>query len=105
MFISKAEKDGIHELLNTLRRHLDRTEAVFFDCIQNIEKRLDAIEKKPNQVKITSRSKTPEAKREYAKAYYWRKKAERLANGSKKKVKPMNSKENHESKAAVNKSV
>lgn len=101
MFISKAEKDGIHELLNTLRRHLDRTEAVFFDCIQNIEKRLDAIEKKPNQVKTASKSKTPEAKREYARAYYWRKKAERLASQSKSTKK----KENHASKTANNKSV
>lgn len=87
MFISKAEKDGIYEMIDALRRHLDRTEAVFFDSIQEIEKQLDRLEKQSNQTKVAPRSKTPEAKREYAKAYYWRKKAERIFNESNNTVK------------------
>lgn len=105
MFISKTEKENIYEELSNLRRNIASSEKLFCKGLDDLMKRISALEHKEAMMRKPASPTSDAAKREYAKAYYWRKKAERLANGSKEKVKPMNSKENHESKAAVNKSV
>lgn len=70
MFISKAEKLKIYQMIAELKLQ-----------IRDLEKKL---EEKPSEKKTLS--PTDAYRREYARKYYWKKKAERLAAAKPAKV-------------------
>jgi hypothetical protein len=81
MFISKAEKSNLYKLIADLEIRLARAET--------------ELKAKPKQPSLIGDEAFAAYKKEYAQKYYWRKKAERLANGStegirtKKKAEPV----------------
>lgn len=64
MFISKTEKDRINSRIQSLEV-----------CIDNLTKALSALSSKPKKKSLTPEQK--EKQREYIRAYYARKKAEK----------------------------
>jgi len=102
MFISSNEKQYFHDTLNDLNRKIQIQAEIFQQQIAtlkeenaNLSKRLSqllvsgiaaTVRDKSSQEEKPVIQKTNPSKREYAKQYYWRKKAERLASGSKEKI-------------------
>jgi transcription initiation factor IIE alpha subunit len=103
MFISSNEKQYFHDTLNDLNRKIQIQAEITQQQIAtlkeenaNLSKRLiqllsnipatvkDKLPQQKEEKPVTK--KTSPTKREYAKQYYWRKKAERIADGSKEKI-------------------
>lgn len=102
MFISSNEKQYFHDSINELNRKIQIQAEIFQQQVAtfkeenaNLSKRLSqllvsgiaaTVRDKSHQEEKPVVQKTSPSKREYAKQYYWRKKAERLASGSKEKI-------------------
>ena len=104
MFISNNEKQYFHDTLNDLNRKIDAQAAIYQQSMATLNEENKRLSERLNllvagNIAKTAREDSPPLKtptevdkevmkqrqarsREYAKRYYWRKKAERLAKGS-----------------------
>jgi len=80
MFISKEEKQLLHENCESLQRQIDAL-ARLVRGESNIS--VDDIEQRLGRVEMMARGNT---KKPDTSKYYWKKKAERLANGAKERI-------------------
>jgi predicted metal-dependent peptidase len=112
MFISSKEKQFFHDTLNDLNGRLSAVVEFYKNQIAALKKENSELSKRVNSLAVmgiadSAREKTIEKfieqsttpisdtekallhaayRKEYAKQYYWRKKAERIADGSKEKI-------------------
>jgi iron uptake system EfeUOB component EfeO/EfeM len=108
MFISSNEKQYFHDTLNDLNRKIDAQAAIYQQSMATLNEENKRLSERLNllvagNIAKTAREDSPPLKtptevdkevmkqrqalsREYAKRYYWRKKAERIADGSKEKI-------------------
>jgi predicted metal-dependent peptidase len=108
MFISNNEKQYFHDTLNDLNRKIDAQAAIYQQSMATLNEENKRLSERLNllvagNIAKTAREDSPPLKtptevdkevmkqrqarsREYAKRYYWRKKAERIADGSKEKI-------------------
>jgi hypothetical protein len=108
MFISSKEKQFFHDTFNDLNRKIDAQAAIYQQSMATLNEENKRLSERLNllvagNIAKTAREDSPPLKtptevdkevmkqrqarsREYAKRYYWRKKAERIADGSKEKI-------------------
>jgi len=108
MFISSKEKQFFHDTFNDLNRKIDAQAAIYQQSMATLNEENKRLSERLNllvagNIAKTAREENPPLKtptevdkevmkqrqarsREYAKRYYWRKKAERIADGSKEKI-------------------
>lgn len=108
MFISSKEKQYFHDTLNDLNRKIQAQAAIHQQSMATLTEENKRLSERLNllvagNIAKTAREDNPPLKvpteaekeamkqrqalgREYAKRYYWRKKAERIADGSKEKI-------------------
>ena len=108
MFISSNEKQYFHDTLNDLNRKIEAQAAIYQQSMANLNEENKRLSKRLNllvagNVAKTAREDNPPLKaptnaekeaikqrqarsREYAKKYYWRKKAERISDCSTEKI-------------------
>ena len=108
MFISSNEKQYFHDSINDLNRKIDAQAAIYQQSMATLNEENKRLSERlyllvAGNIAKTAREDSPPLKtptevdkevmkqrqarsREYAKRYYWRKKAERIADGSKEKI-------------------
>jgi predicted metal-dependent peptidase len=108
MFISSNEKQYFHDTLNDLNRKIQAQAEIHQQSMATLNEENKRLSERLNllvagNIAKTAREDNPPLKvpteadkevmkqrqalsREYAKRYYWRKKAERIADGSKEKI-------------------
>jgi hypothetical protein len=104
MFISSNEKQYFHDTLNDLNRKIEAQAEIHQKQFATLKEENAVLSKRLSQLLVSGiaanvkeklgekkaeqsiTKKTSPTKREYAKQYYWRKKAERIADGSKEKI-------------------
>lgn len=108
MFISSNEKQYFHDSINELNRKIQIQAEIFQQQVATLNEENKRLSERLNllvagNIAKTAREDNPPLKvpteaekeiikqrqarsREYAKRYYWRKKAERIADGSKEKI-------------------
>ena len=108
MFISSKEKQFFHDTFNDLNRKIDAQAAIYQQSMATLNEENKRLSERLNllvagNIAKTAREENPPLKtptevdkevmkqrqarsREYAKRYSWRKKAERIADGSKEKI-------------------
>jgi len=104
MFISKEEKQLLHENCESLQRQIDAlARLIRGESNISITIKVDDIEQRLERVEMMARGNT---KKPDTSKYYWKKKAERLANGAKERInKPQTKRAKNVSENANNTSV
>ena len=108
MFISNKDKQYINQALNDLNRKIDAQAAIYQQSMATLNEENKRLSERINllvsgNIAKAAREENPPLKvpteaekelmkqriayrREYSRQYYWRKKAERIADGSKEKI-------------------